>query len=101
MLRMVVVTQLIYLVEGREEAFHAFEDTVLPLLARHGGELLLRLRPDRAAWIAGSLEAPYEVHVVRFGCTEDLEGYSADDDRRRVLHLKESAVRDTFVAVAT
>jgi len=97
---MLVVTQLIYVVEGREADFHAFEDAVLLLLARHNGELLLRLRPDRSAWIAGSLEAPYEVHVVRFGCTEDLERYSADEDRRRVLHLKQASVRETFVATA-
>ena len=41
------LTQLIYVREGHEATFSEFEDIVLPLLARHRGELLLRLRPGR------------------------------------------------------
>src|SRR5262249_23286495 len=98
--RMVVVTQLIYLHVGGEQAFLDFEAAVLPLLARHGGELLLRLRPDPASFVAGSLGLPYEVHVVRFASADGLAGYTADDDRRRVVHLKDAAVREAFVATA-
>jgi hypothetical protein len=90
---MIHLTQLIYVHEGREATFGTFEDTVLPLLARHNGELLLRLRPQPGSWIAGSVEMPYEIHVVRFDSEEDLARYSGDEDRRRVLPLKEESVR--------
>ena len=93
---MVIVTQLIYVHPGREADFHAFEDEVLPLLDEYGGELLLRLRPAAASKIAGSLEAPYEVHLVRFATTASLEGYANDGRRLAALHLKDGSVRETF-----
>src|SRR5262245_1126599 len=94
---MVYLTQLIYLHEGREDSFCQFEDLVLPLLAKYRGELLLRLRPERATQIAGSAEKPYEVHVVRFATEADLAAYSTDGDRQRSLHLKEKSVRTAVV----
>jgi hypothetical protein len=94
---MIYLTQLVYVHEGREAAFHEFEDIVLPLLGKYGGELLLRLRPDRAAVIGGSLEPPYEVHVVRFASEEDLRRYAGDELRQRSLRLKDESVRSTLV----
>ena len=91
------VTQLVYVRAGHEAMFAEFEDHVLPLLTKYRGELLLRLRPDRGAHIAGSLDAPYEVHVVRFASRADLDAYAADEERRRWLHLKEQAVERTIM----
>ena len=39
---MIYLTQLVYVRPGEEETFREFEDAVLPLLAKYGGELLLR-----------------------------------------------------------
>ena len=94
---MIYLTQLIYVREGHEATFSEFEDIVLPLLARHRGELLLRLRPGRESKLDGSSEAPYEVHVVRFESDDDLARYSNDEDRQRVLPLKEQSVRTALL----
>jgi uncharacterized protein (DUF1330 family) len=94
---MLYVTQLVYLHPGKDDAFHEFEDTVLPLLTKYGGELLLRLRPSAESVVAGSLEAPYEVHLVRFPDDAALAAYARDDERERVLSLKKEAVRATLL----
>ncbi len=94
---MIYLTQLVYVHAGREHDFERLEDTVLPLLDRHNGELLLRLRPDAASRVGGTAESPYEVHILRFEGEEDLAAYSADPQRREVLHLKEESVRDTLL----
>lgn len=94
---MVVLTQVIYLHPGQEAAFDAFETVALAAVARHGGELMLRIRPDAAAFVAGSLEAPYEVHLVRFPSDAHLASFSADPERQRVLHLKEASVRASIL----
>jgi hypothetical protein len=69
--------------EGREADFQQFEEIVLPRLSQYSGELVLRLRPDRASKIAGSGDLPYEVHVVRFETEEGLARYSNDEERQR------------------
>jgi len=92
---MIVLTQLIYVREDREQLFQEFESLVLPLLARHGGELLLRLRPDAASIVGGSAEPPYEVHVVSFQSEEGLATYMSDPARRAVLHMKDESVRSS------
>jgi hypothetical protein len=94
---MLYVTQLVYLHPGKESAFHEFEDAVLPLLEKYQGELLLRLRPDAKSVIAGSLEGPYEVHLLRFPNDAALASYARDDDRERLLALKSEAVRATLL----
>jgi uncharacterized protein (DUF1330 family) len=94
---MIVLTQLIYLHDGCEQTFQEFEAIVLPLLASHGCELMLRLRPDPASYIAGSCERPYELHLVRFPDDDALSRYANDDARRAFLHLKEASVRSTLV----
>jgi antibiotic biosynthesis monooxygenase (ABM) superfamily enzyme len=91
------VTQLVYLHPGKEDVFHAFEDTVLPLLKKYDGELLLRLRPSRESFIAGSLDGPYEVHLIRFPNEASLAAYARDEERERVLSLKNEAVRATLL----
>jgi uncharacterized protein (DUF1330 family) len=94
---MIYLTQLIYLREGHEATFDRFEDAVLRLLSKHRGELLLRLRPDQASKIDGSSEAPYEIHVVRFESDDDLLRYSNDEERKRLLPLKEQSVRSSLL----
>jgi len=90
---MIYLTQLIYVHEGSEAVFQGFEDAVLELLPKYRGELVLRLRPDRASKIDGTAQAPYEVHVVRFESEDDLVRYSNDELRQRLLPDKERSVR--------
>ena len=94
---MIYLTQLIYVREGSEAVFHSFEDAVLPLLSKYRGELLLRLRPGETSRIGGSEDTPYEIHVVRFESDDDLLRYSNDEERKRLLPLKEQSVLSSFL----
>jgi uncharacterized protein (DUF1330 family) len=94
---LVVVTQIVYLYLGQEAVFDAFEAIALAAVERHGGELLLRLRPPPAATLAGSLAPPHEVHVVRFPGEDHLTRFMADPARAEVLHLKDASVREALV----
>ena len=96
-LRAIVVTQLIYVHADHEADFLEFEARVLPRLALYGGELILRLRPAAAAFIAGSCDPPYEVHVVSFPSDDAMRAYSSDDVRQAALHLKNGSVKSTLV----
>jgi hypothetical protein len=53
-------------------AFQEHEERVLPLLARHDGELERRLR---------SADGTTEVHVLSFGSESAWRGYLADPER--------------------
>ena len=94
---MVVITQLVYIHPGMKHVFDEFEAVAIPLIGKHGGELLLRLRPTSEAFIAGSIDLPYEIHLVRFPSAVALAGFSADPERQRFLHLKSSSVRSSIV----
>lgn len=59
------------------DAFEAYEDAVIPLLADHGAALQRRFRsPDEAL----------EVHVLYFPTPEAMHAYLADP--RRAAHAK-------------
>jgi hypothetical protein len=88
------LTQIMYIHAGREQTFEAFESVVLPLLTKYRGELVLRLRGDK---IAGSAEAPHEVHIVKFENDDDLGRYASDPERQRVLPLRDEAVRSSLL----
>ena len=60
--------------------FLAYEDAVLPLLARHGGVLERRLRAD---------DGLTEVHVVSFSSHAGFDAYRADPERAAQQHLLE------------
>ncbi|WP_375447498.1 DUF1330 domain-containing protein [uncultured Fibrella sp.] len=91
---MIYFTQLIYINEGEEAAFHEFEEIAIPLIARYNGQLLLRVRPSDEAYIDEQLmEKPYEIHFVSFETEQDFRAFSQDESRKQFLHLKEQAVR--------
>jgi hypothetical protein len=94
---MIVLTQLVYIHPGKEKAFEDFEGVVLPLLPNYGGTLMLRLRTGAENLIAGSLEAPYEVHLIRFESEAGFTAYSNDETRQRFLHLKNESVRSSLL----
>ncbi len=86
---MIRLTQFIYVKEGMEETFDAFEEQVLPLLARHEGRLVFRARLSAVHTEIGS---PYEVHLVEFPSEAHYHAFAADEDRQRLLALKEASV---------
>ena len=94
---MLFLTQLIYIKEGQESLFHQFEDIALPLIAKHNGQLLLRVRPDAAAFIGHQARRPYEIHLVQFTTEADFDNFQTDETRKQFLHLKEQAVETVLL----
>lgn len=92
---MLYITQLIYIKEGAEAAFHEFEEHAIPLIAAYGGELLLRTRGGEK--IEGTMEQPYEIHLVSFPTAEHFERFKNDSSRQAFLHLKEASVRASLL----
>lgn len=53
--------------------FDEYEAQVLPLLERHGGRLLKRVR---------SLDSAFEIHLLEFDAEAGVESYGRDPDRQ-------------------
>jgi hypothetical protein len=98
---MLYLTQLVYVNDGEERTFQAFEDVAIPLISKYRGELLLRMRPNPESIITAGIEVPYEIHVVRFGSEDDFRMFCDDEDRQRVLHLKNASVRSSLLVRGT
>ncbi|MBS1533159.1 MAG: DUF1330 domain-containing protein [Bacteroidetes bacterium] len=94
---MLYYTQLIFIKEGQEDKFNLFESHVLPLLERHNGTLLYRVRPTDDCVIETSMDKPYEVHLVSFPAREDFEAYAKDNDRLKYMHLKEASIEKALL----
>lgn len=93
----VCYTQLVFVREGREDAFQRFEDHVLPLLSKYNGKLLYRARPSVADVIATDIGHPYEVHLISFGSQDDFRAYAPDEERQKYLHLKDESVESAML----
>ena len=100
-LDMLYLTQLVYLNDGEERTFQAFEDVVIPLISKYRGELLLRVRPNPESIISAGIEVPYEIHVVSFESEDDFQRFSQDEERQRALHLKNASVRSSLLVRGT
>ena len=98
---MVYLTQFVYVNDGEEQTFEAFENVAIPLIPKYRGELLLRIRPNPESIISAGIEVPYEIHVVRFESEDDFQRYSQDEERKRVLHLKDASVRSAILVKGT
>ena len=94
---MIWLTQLIYIKEGEEQAFDTFEAVAIPLISKHRGKLLMRYRPQAEDVIDGTLEQPYEIHLVTFDDEADLRACFKDEERKKMLHLKEQSVREVVL----
>lgn len=90
---MLYITQLIYVKEGQEAIFHQFEDVAIPLISKYNGRLMLRIRPGDEAFIENTIDKPYEVHLVEFDAESDFEAFMHDEERKKILHLKEQSIK--------
>jgi uncharacterized protein (DUF1330 family) len=94
---MVYITQLIYIREGAEDVFDRFEKIAIPIISKHNGKLLLRVRPAEHEIIEKSIDTPYEIHLVEFASETDFADFLEDEERRRFLHLKEESIRSSWL----
>lgn len=94
---MIYFTQLIFIKEGQENTFHQFEDIAIPAIAKYNGRLLLRVRPDKNAFIENNIDRPYEIHLVEFDNEQDFKNFQQDEDRKKYLHLKEQSIKSSML----
>lgn len=94
---MIFISQLIYILEGQEDIFDQFENIAIPTILKYNGTLLLRIRPGNNAMVEGSLEKPYEIHLVEFATETDFNNFMQDEERKNFLHLKEQSVRSVIL----
>ncbi len=92
-----ILTLLIFVHEGEEETFQAYEEKVLPLLSHYHGKLLYRLRPKPPNFVQPVAEYPYEIHIVSFETKEDFEHYKLDQERRTHAPLLQKSVRKVIL----
>ena len=90
---MLFLTQLVYILEGREAVFHQFEEIAIPVISKYNGRLLLRVRPPAESFIENAIDKPYEIHLVEFESEQDFENFKQDEERKQFLHLKQQSVR--------
>ena len=90
---MIHITQLIYVIEGQEAIFDEFESVAIPTIAKYNGRLLFRVRPPKESFIEAQIEAPYEIHLVEFDAHEAFQNFMKDEDRKKILHLKEQSIK--------
>ena len=96
-IKMIYITQLIYLVEGQEKVFHQFEDLAIPIIAKYKGKLLLRVRPNETGIVAKNIETPYEIHLIEFENEQYFSNFLKDEERKKFLHLKEQSISSSIV----
>lgn len=77
--------------------FDEFEAIAIKTLIRHQGALLLRLRPDAGSFVSGSIEKPFEVHLVAFPSENLWENFAADEERKKFLYLKEQSIQSVLL----
>jgi uncharacterized protein (DUF1330 family) len=90
---MIYITQLIYHKKGKKKLFESFEKSVLPLLGKHGGQLLFRCAPPSRFYRSATIEKPDEIQLIRFESEEQFRAYVADEDRIKLVGLKQDSVR--------
>ena len=98
---MVFITQLIYILEGKETVFDQFEAIAIPAISKYNGRLLFRLRPDKDAYIESNMERPYEIHFVEFETDNDFSNFMQDEERKRFLDLKEQSIKSVLLVKGT
>jgi uncharacterized protein (DUF1330 family) len=98
---MIFITQLIYIIEGKENIFHQFEDIAIPAILKYNGRLLLRIRPTENSYIENHIESPYEIHLATFNTEQDFKNFMQDEERKKFLHLKEQSIKTSILIQGT
>lgn len=94
---MIYITQLVYIIEGKEDVFHQFEKIAIPTILKYNGRLTLRIRPGKKSVIENNIEVPYEIHIVEFNNQKDFDDFKNDEERRKFLHLKEESIKSSIM----
>ena len=94
---MILITQLIYIIEGQEQVFDEFESIAIPTILKYNGRLLFRIRPAENNFIESHIDKPYEIHLVEFETEQDFDNFKQDEERKKFLHLKEQSIMTSIL----
>jgi len=94
---LILITQLIYIINGQEKVFDEFESTAIPAISKYNGRLLLRVRPEENNFIESHIDKPYEIHLVEFETRKDFDNFLQDEERKKFLHLKNQSVKEVIL----
>jgi|SRR5690606_5062036 len=94
---MILITQLIYIIDGQEKVFDEFESIAIPTILKYNGRLLLRVRPMEKSFIESHIEKPYEIHLVEFETQHDFDNFLRDEERKKFLHLKDRSIKESIL----
>ncbi|GAA3521561.1 hypothetical protein GCM10022393_39950 [Aquimarina addita] len=94
---MIHITQLIYIIEGKEDIFHQFEEIAIPTISKYNGRLALRVRPEEKSIIENNIKVPYEIHLVEFDTQEDFDNFKKDEERKKFLHMKQESIKSSIL----
>jgi len=94
---MILITQLIYVIEGQEKIFDEFESIAIPAISKYNGRLLFRLRPTENDFIENHIDKPYEIHLVEFESQQDFDNFKQDEERKNFLHLKDQSIKASIL----
>lgn len=98
---MILITQLIYIIEGQEKIFDEFESIAISAILKYNGRLLLRVRPEEDNFIESHIDKPYEIHLVEFETQQDFDNFKEDEERKSFLHLKDQSVKASILIQGT
>jgi uncharacterized protein (DUF1330 family) len=94
---MLLITQLIYIIDGQEKLFDEFESIAIPTILKYNGRLLLRIRPTNSNFIESYIDKPYEIHLVEFETQQDFDNFMRDEERKKFLHLKNQSIKEAIL----
>lgn len=94
---MILITQLIYIIEGQEGVFDEFESIAIPTILKYNGRLLLRVRPTENNFIESHIDKPYEIYLVEFETQHDFDNFMQDEERKKFLHLKDQSIKSAIL----
>jgi antibiotic biosynthesis monooxygenase (ABM) superfamily enzyme len=85
--------------QGREAEFEAYERKVSRIMARYGGVIERAIRTSKAS--DDGPDEPFEVHVLRFPSRELYEAYRDDAERRSLSAERAGIIANTDSLVGT
>ena len=87
----VTLCVLLWARPGAEDGLIAYEDTVLDLVPRHGGQVRQRARGS------GADGQPLEIQLLEFPSAAALDAYMADDRRTSLAAERDRVIARTDV----
>src|SRR5271170_853038 len=83
--------------EGLQREFEAYERKVARIMARHGGVIECAIRTSRAS--GDGSDEPFEVHVLKFPSKDLYDAYRDDAERLSLSSERAGIVANTDILV--